>query len=346
MPEARLASQSAVADPREAIVQVIHGASVSQCVYVAAKLGIADFLHDGPKTCKELALETSSHEPSLYRVMRALAGEGIFREESQGRFALTPLAEPLRSGVEGSVRDWAILRGEDFLWQPWGALLESVRTGGSAFRHVFDKDPVEVLQNDPEAARLFDRAMGSISARKFAAVAANYDFTGIRTLVDVGGGAGGLLTAVLRANPALRGILGELPHVVERSKQAMEAADLAERCRCVEIDMFEGVPEGGDAVILSSIIHNWDDQRSIQILTNCRRALSPGAKVLVVELMIGPRNEPHLSKLVDVEMLVMTDGGRERSESEYAALYKAAGFQLARVAGTNSPWSVVEGVAV
>jgi len=345
MPEARRASQSAV-DPREAMLQVINAGFVSQCVYVAAKLGVADFLSDGPKACEELAVETSVHAPSLYRVMRALAGVGIFCEDAQGRFALTPLSEALRSNAEASVRDWAILRGEDFVWRPWGAILESVRTGRPAFRHVFEKGPFEHLRDDEEAGRIFDRARRSISGRTFPAVAAGYDFSGIHTLLDVGGGSGGLLTAILKANPRMQGILADLPRVVARAKQELKAADLGGRCRCVETDMFESVPEGAGAVILASVIHDFDDERSIQILKNCRQAVRPGAKLLLVELMIAPPNEPHLSKLADIDMLVLTDGGRERSESEYGALYEAAGFRQTRVVATDSPWSVVEGVAV
>jgi SAM-dependent methyltransferase len=346
MPEARRASQSAAVDLREAMLQVINGGFLSQCVYVAAKLGIADFLSDGPRTCDELALETSTHGPSLYRLMRALAGVGIFHEDAKARFGLTPRSELLRSGVQGSVRDWAILRGEDFVWRPWGAILESVRTGASGFRHVFEKGPFEYLQEDQEAARTFDRAMESISAPKFAAVAAAYDFSGIHTLVDVAGGAGGLLTAVLEANSGMQGILVELPRVAGAAREALDSAGLAGRCRCVEADMFESIPAGGDAVILANVIHNWDDDRAIQILSNCRRALRPGSKLLLVELLIAAPNQPHLADLADLDMLLLTDGGRERCESEYAALYEAAGFRLTRVVATESPWSVVEGIAL
>jgi O-methyltransferase domain/Dimerisation domain len=346
MAEARRASQAAAVDSREAMLQFIHAGHVSQCVYVVAKLGVADFLNDGPKTCDELAVETSVHAPSLHRVMRALAGLGIFCEEQDGRFALTPLAEPLRSDAERSVRDWAVMRGEEFVWRPWGAILESVRTGASAFRHVFEKGPFEYLQQDQEAAQIFDRAMRSISAGKFAAVAGAYNFSGIQTLVDVAGGTGGLLIAILKANPGMKGVLADQPHVIGRAQGEIAAAGLADRCRCAEIDMFESVPEGGDAYILGNIIHDWDEERAIQILRNCRRAMRPGSKLLLVELAMAPPNEPHLSKLADLEMMAMTDGGRERSESEYGALYEAAGFRLTRVVGTPSPWSVIEGVAV
>ena len=345
MPEARRASESAVADLREAMLQVINGGFLSQCVYVTAKLGVADFLSDGPKTCDELAVETSTHGPSLYRVMRAMAGLGIFHEDEEGRFTLTPRSELLRSDVEGSLRDWAILRGEDFVWRPWGAILETVRSGSSAFRHVFEKGPFEYLQDDQEAARIFDRAMGSIAAPKFSAVAAAYDFAGVHTLVDVAGGTGGLLTAILEANPGMQGILADLPHVVATARQKIEAAGLAGRCRCVGADMFESIPSGGDAVILGSVLHNWDDERAIRILKNCRRALRPGAKVLLVELLIAGPNQPHIGNLVDLDMLLLTDGGRERTRNDYAALYEAAGFHLSRVVATESPWSVIEGLA-
>jgi SAM-dependent methyltransferase len=346
MPQARRAAESVEGDPRETILQLVNGGAVSQCVYVAAKLGIADFLADGPKTCDELAVETNVHGPSLYRLMRALASLGIFHEDGQGRFALTPLSEPLRSDVAGSLRDWAVLRGEDFVWQPWGAVLESVRTGSSAFRQVFRAGPFEYLQNDADAARIFGRGMQSISSRKFVAVAAAYDFSGIRTLVDVGGGTGGLLAAILTANPDMKGVLADLAHVVAQARREIDQAGLSGRCRCVEADMFESVPEGGDALILGNVIHGWDDEHSIQILKNCRRAVRAGARLLLVEFILGAPNEPHLGRLADIEMLVMTDGGRERSASEFGALYEAAGFRLSRALATESPWSVVEGTAV
>jgi hypothetical protein len=346
MPEARRASPGAASSPREAILQILNAVRVSQCIHLAAKLGIADFLDEGPKTCDELALETNVHAGSLYRVMRMLAGFGIFREEPGGRFALTPLAEPLRSDAQDSIRDWALISGDEFLWKPWGAVLESVRSGSSAFRHVFGQDAFEYMQQEQEAAQLFDRAMRSVSAGKFKAVAEAYNFAGVQTLVDVGGGTGGLLITILKANPELKGILADVPHVVGRAKGEIAGAGLAARCRCVEIDMFQSVPQGADAYIMGSVIHDWDDERSIQILRNCRRAMSAGGKILLVELGMAPPNEPHLSKLADVQMLVMTEGGRERTEEEFRVLYDAAGFRLTRVVATQSPWSVFEGIAV
>lgn len=346
MAEPRRAPEAGAADPRETLLRFVQGASVTQCIYVAAKLGIANFLADGPKTSEELARETSVHAPSLSRVMRTLAGLGVFRHDGEGCFSLTPVGEMLRSDVEGSVRDMAIMRGENFVRKPWGAILESVQTGESAFRHVFGKDPFEHFQEDQEAAQVFDRAMRAASAGKAAAIVNTYDFTGIRTLVDVGGGTGGLLAAILNRNPQMKGILAETPHVAGRAELVLAEGGLSDRCRCVEADMFERVPEGGDAYMMASIIHSWDDEQSIQVLSNCRRAMRASAKILLVETLLAPPTAPHFSHLMDLEMLVMTDGGRERSESEYAALYEAAGFQLTRVVTTDSPWCVIEGNAV
>jgi hypothetical protein len=192
MSESAASDRSAEMDPREALLQIVNGTMLSQCVYVAAKLGIADLLKDGPKSSDELAAATQVHAPSLYRILRSLAGFGIFAEDEERRFTLNPMAEPLRSDVPGSARGWTIMRGEEFLWQPWGQILPAVKTGEYAFGHVFGKDGWEYFAEHPEASAVFDQAMRSISALKFKAVAEAYDFSGVDTIVDVGGGNGGL----------------------------------------------------------------------------------------------------------------------------------------------------------
>lgn len=344
MSESAASDSSAEMDPRDALLQIVNTPMLSQCVYVAAKLGIADLLMDGPRSSDELAAVTQVHARSLYRILRALAGFGIFTEEEERCFALTPMAEQLRD-VPGSARGWTIMRSEEFVWQPWGQILHAVKTGESPFVHVLGMDWPEYYGRHPEVSEIFDEAMRSVSALKFNAVAEAYDFSGVESIVDVGGGNGGLLTAILSANPRMNGILAELPHVVESARKNLEAAGLSGRCSCVAIDMFEGVPEGADAYIMANVIQGCDDDRAVRTLGNCRRAVKDGGRVLVVEMLIPGPNELHFSKLVDIEMLVMTDGGRERTKHEYQALYEAAGLRVTGVTPTNSPWSIVEGMA-
>ncbi len=332
-------------DAREALLKIVNGYMLSQCVYVAAKLGVADFLRQGPKTPAELAAATGVHSESLFRVLRTLASAGIFSESELGQFELTPMAQFLCRDTPGSARGWTIMRGEEFLWQPWGNILHAVKTGQSAFPDVFKMDWPEYFSQNPGASEIFDDAMRSISAQKYAAAATAYDFSGIGTIADIGGGNGGLITAILEANPAMRGILADLPHVIDGARHHIDAAGLTSRCDCVSIDMFEDVPKGADAYIMANVIHDWDDARSITILRNCRQALQPDGRMLLVEMVLSGRNEPHLSKLVDIEMLVMTDGGKERSENEFRELYEASDLQLTNVVPTDSPWSVIEGVA-
>ncbi|UCC84286.1 MAG: methyltransferase domain-containing protein [Gemmatimonadota bacterium] len=345
MSESAASNNSAEVDPREALLQIVNTPMLAQCLYVAAKLGIADLLKDGPRSSDELAAATQVHARSLYRILRALSGFGIFEEDEGRRFSLNSMAEPLRSDVPLSARGWTIMRGEDFTWQPWGQILHGVKTGESAFFHVYGKDGWEYLAEHPEAAAIFDDAMRSISAQKFKAVAEAYDFSGVDSIVDVGGGNGGLMAAILTSNPHMTGVVADLPHVAEGARKNVDAAGLSNRCSCVAIDMFEGVPEGADAYIMANLIQNCDDDHAVRTLTNCRRAMKQGGRVLVVECLIPGPNEPHLSKLADIEIFVMTDGGMERTKQEYQALYEAAELRLTKVIPTNSPWSIVEGVA-
>ena len=330
--------------PRETLLQIVNGPMLAQCVYVAAKLGVADCLKDGPQGCEELATATNAHAASLHRILRCLASFDVFHEDDTGRFSQTALSERLRSDVPDSARGWTIARGEAFLWQPWGQILHSVKTGESAFMHSFGMDWPQYFGQHPEAASLFDDAMRSISTEKYQAAASAYDFADVKTIVDVGGGNGGLLTAILTANPHMQGTLAELAHVVEGARDHLAGAGMSERCECVTADIFESVPAGADAYVMANVIHDWDDDRSVTLLRNCREAMQPDGRVLLVEMVISSRNQPHLSKLVDIEMLVMTDGGKERSENEYAALYEAAGLRHTRTVPTESPWSVLEGV--
>jgi hypothetical protein len=324
-------------------MEMTNGFWTTQLLYVAAKLRVADHLADGPKSADELARATGAHGPTLYRVLRALTNVGAFSENDDHTFALTPLSDLLRSDAPVSMRSWAEMRGEDWLWRSWGALLHSVRTGETAFDHVFGVSPWEYFGNHPEESEVFNGAMTSISRMFNAPVVAAYDFSGIGTLVDVAGGHGSLLAAVLHANPALGGILFDLPQVAEGGRKRMEEEGLSDRCEIRSGSFFEAVPEGGDAYMLKFIIHDWNDDRAGVILRNIHEALPEGGKVLVVDQVVPGPNVPSLSKFLDIEMLAVPNG-RERTEEEFRALFEANGFSLSRIVPTASPLSIVEGV--
>jgi hypothetical protein len=330
--------------PPATLLQMMTGYWVSQALYVAAKLGIADLLADGPVDCEDLAAATGTHAPSLQRVLRALASVGVFTEASPGSFALTPLAELLRTETPGSMRALAIMYAEE-QYRAWGGLLHSVRTGEMAFDHQFGMGYFEYLAQHPEADRVFNEAMTGWTHQLVGAVVDTYDFSPFKTVVDVGGGYGTLLAAVLRSNPGTRGVLFEQPHVVASVEEQLVSAGVADRCTFVGGDFFVAVPGGGDAYVLSQILHDWDDERCVAILAQCRRAMPDHAKLLVVELVLPEGDEPFLGKWLDLHMLVLL-GSRERTASEYDALFRAAGFKLVRVVPTPPGPSVVEAVPV
>ncbi len=327
--------------PQQQMAQLITGYWVSQAVYVAAKLGLADRLRDGPRSADDLARETSSDPRSLFRLLRALASVGVFAEDSGGRFGMTPLADCLRGDVPGSQRAMAVMAGEEH-FRSYGELLYSVRTGRTAFDKVYGEPVFEFLSHHPEQAKLFDRAMVSVHGRETAAMLDAYDFAGVGVLADVGGGNGSVLTAVLQKYPAMRGILFDLPGVAERAKANVQAAGVAGRCRVVGGSFFESVPGGADAYLLRHIIHDWDEGRCTQILRNLQRAMGEGGRLLVVEGVVPPGNGPSFTKLLDLTMLAIP-GGQERTREEYEALFRAGGFRLTRVVPTEAEVSVIEG---
>ncbi len=305
----------------------VNGYQVTQAIHVAATLGLADLLADGPRASDDLAAATGAHSDALYRLLRALASVGVFREEDGHRFALTPLGDGLRSDAPESVGGWAAFVGDPYYWQAWGALLHSVRTGENAFRHVHGTDPWTLRARDPDRSAAFDRAMTSLSRQVAAAVLVAYDFGRFETVVDVGGGNGAFLAAILAKHAAMRGVLFDQPHVVSGAGSLLEAAGVADRCEVVGGSFFDAVPRGGDAYVLKAILHDWEDADCVRILRTCRRAMADGATLLVVERELGPPNEHPDSKFSDLNMLV-APGGRERSPEEYAALLEAAGFRF------------------
>jgi hypothetical protein len=322
--------------------QMVTGCLVSQLTYVAAKLGIADRLADGPKTAAQLAASVDAHPQSLYRVLRALAALGVFSEGPDGQFALTPLAGPLRRDAPDSLHAFALMWGDTF-WPACGSLLHCVRTGQTAFDHLHGMGAFEYMHQHPQAAEIFDEAMSNLTRVQAAAVVAAYDFSGVRTLVDVGGGKGTLLAAVLRANPGMRGVLYERPDVLPAARKALEDEGMLARCELKRGDFFTSVPEGGDAYALKDVIHDWDDERASSILANCARAMGRQARLLLIERGLPPRNVLGQGQMVDVVMLAVT-GGRERTEPEYADLLSRAGLRLARVVPTASEAMVLEAV--
>ncbi|HVK12018.1 MAG TPA: methyltransferase [Gemmataceae bacterium] len=338
-------SEPAPPPPPEVVVtQMIFGKWVAMALSVAAKLRVADALAGGPKTVANLAAETGTHPPSLYRVLRALASVGVFAEDAHGRFRQTPLSEVLRSDVPGSMRAVADYCGADWSWRPWGRLLETVRTGKTAFDAVFGEQAFEYLARHPDESAVFNDGMTGFSMQESPAVAAAYDFSPFGTVVDVGGGHGHLLCTILSKYPGPRGVVFDAPHVAAGAAPRIAAAGLADRCRAESGDFFKTVP-AGDAYVMKHIIHDWPDAEATTILRNCRAAARPGAKVVLVEMVIPPGNDPSPGKLLDLEMLVIASG-KERTEREYADLLAGAGWRLTRIVPTESPASVIEGEAV
>jgi len=332
--------------PPIALFRMITGYYVSRAIQVAAQLGIADLLSDGPVHHEDLAARTAMHAPSLNRVLRLLAGAGVLSEGEDGRFALTPIGACLRRDVTGSMHAAALVFGGT-TQQAWGDLLHSVRTGEPAFRHVFGADAFTYLEQHPDDGRTFDLAMAGFTRMIAGAVAATYDFARFATLMDVGGGNGMLLEGVLAAYPALRGILYDLPHVAARARARLSEVGLAERYAVTGGDFFTSVPEGADAYMLKHVIHDWNDERASVILKNCHRAMKPDGTLLLIEGVYPPRidgsDAAFSAAANDVNMLVCT-GGRQRSEQEFRDLYQAAGFRLTQIVPTPARVCVIEGV--
>ncbi|WP_036259891.1 methyltransferase [Methylocapsa aurea] len=330
--------------PAVAVFQLLTGKWVSQAIYAAAELGVADYVGERERTVDELAREVNADPDSLYRLLRGLTSVGIFVEGEGRRFRNNAYSETLRRNEPGSIRGFARLMGVDISWRAWGDIVHSVRTGQSAFEHVAGETAFEYISTRSFEAEVVNEAMTSLSELAAQAVVDAYDFSGARTIVDVGGGHGLLLSAILKANPDAKGVLFELPHAIEGARQLLADTGILQRTEVVAGDGLESVVPGGDVYILKHIIHDWDDERSIRFIRNAAAALPSGGKLLLIEAVLTPPNVPHFAKLLDLEMLVMSQGGRERTLEDYERLYAAAGLKISNVYPTKAVQSIIEGV--
>jgi hypothetical protein len=325
------------------LMQVLFGFAASRAIGVTAELRIADLLQDGPKTAEQLAEQTNVHPRSLYRVLRACASVGVYSENAERQFSLTPLAEPLVSTATGSLRAFAEMITTDWQYQTWAELPYSVKTGTPAFNKVHGMSSFDYFWSNERAGQQFNDAMTSNSAFSSVAVVNGYDFSNIKKLVDVGGGHGFLLASVLHKYSTLEGVLYDTPATVAEAEKLLNAQGVADRVETVGGNFFESVPKGADAYMMKHIIHDWNDEQCISILQNCRNAMNEGGKVLVVEMILPEGNEPSIGKFLDLQMLQFLPGC-ERTEAEYRILFDRAGLELSRIVPTMSPFSVIEGV--
>lgn len=311
----------------------------SQALYVAAKLGLADHLSRGPQSSDALAQVVGAHPGALYRLLRFLEYLGLFYEPEPGKFALTPMGEYLRTDAPGGICSEVIFNIE-LIWPGWGELAYTVTTGDSADKRVYGQSFFEHLQQHPPLAALFNDSMTRFIAGMAPAVVAAYDFRPFHTIVDVGGGHGTLMAAILQANPHARGVIFDLPITVEGAQKYMSELGLVERCTCLGGDFFIEVPTG-DAIILSAVISDWDDQKSVHILSNCRRAIAPEGRLLLIERRLVPEAPAPVTAFLDLQMLLL-GGGSGRTAEEYRRLLAGARFELTRIIATGTQRSIFE----
>jgi hypothetical protein len=312
---------------------------VSQAIYVAAKLGIADLLEAGPQSSAVLAAATRSDARSLFRLLRALSSVGVLSQVDDDRFSLSRLGNALRTNVIGSLRAAVITIGE-IHYQACGELLHGVQSGTPAFNHAFGTNLFEYLQQNSEAAGAFNRGMTNLASLLAHAVVLAYDFSGIASIVDVGGGEGELLMKILELYPETSGIVFDLSNTFGSPKRNVSSA---ERCSYVAGNFFDSVPEKADAYLLCGVIHDWSDDRAVVILKNCRKAMAKNGRVLIVEMIVPGSRSGSFSKVLDLNMMVMT-GGRERTKSEFHALLAAADLRVTRIVSTLAPQSIIEAI--
>jgi hypothetical protein len=322
------------------IFEIATGYWASQAVYVAARLGIADLLAESPKSAEEIACATGANGDAICRLMRALAALGVLATEDRHRFYLTDMGAPLRSGTAGSLRSMLLILGEEH-FHAWGKLLHSVQSGESAFDRVYDAPLFEYLQSNTAAGETFQDAMTDFTRQAALACVFAYDFSGIRSVVDVGGGHGALMDAILRSHPGMTGTLFDSAAVIEKATQNFKAVRIEDRCQTVAGTFFESIPAGADAYLLKNVLHDWGDSPALAILQNCRRAMGDHARLLVIEAVLREDNGPPFENLLDLNMLVMS-GGRERTEAQFRGLFEKSGFRLSKITPTMAPVSIIE----
>ncbi len=345
MSKAERESESTQATPpHRRLLEMIVGGWIAQAIAVAARLELADQLNGGPRTAREIASACGCHAAAVERLMRGLADAGLLRELPDRRYELTELGGFLRRGAERSLWATAVMMGQEH-HRAWGELAHSVQTGEAAFDRVFGMPVFDYYDAAPDSAKVFHEAMGEIVSQSHDAMLAAYDFSPYELLVDVGGGHGKLLGAILQMHAHLRGIVFDQPGVVEGARQEIDRLGLGDRLTTVGGDFFaDAVPVDGDCYLLSSVIHDWNDERSVQILANVRRQMRSDGRVVLAERVLKPAGEPDFARWSDLNMLVMT-GGRERSVEDYAELFRQSGLEFKRVVPTRSPISLVEATA-
>ena len=325
------------------LMKLMAGKCITQALASAAKLGVADQLKGGARTAEAIAPAIGAHAPSLYRLMRALATVGVLEEHADRTFGLTPVGTCLRSDVPGSLAAMAELFGEPLQWAAWSELTDSVRTGGNAFKKVHGMSVYDAVAANPALATMFNAAMTGMSGQLTRSLVAAYDYARFTRIADVGGGQGLVLTAILAAHPALRGVLFDRPSVIATARDRIAEAGLADRCELIGGDFFTTAAPGCDAYFIKNVLHDWGDEACIQILRHVADHMAPGAKVLVVEQVLAPPGVPSFAKIADLEMLVATDG-RERTDAEFGALFAEAGLRLERCLPTLGPLQILEAV--
>jgi hypothetical protein len=328
--------------PSQQMFQFVTGYWVTQLMGTAARLGLADRLEAGPLPVTELASKVGANAEALYRVMRACTAVGVFAEQPGRTFANTALSQTLRATAPGSMRDFAIAQSSAGHWRPWERLEDAVKTGTRTTVPVLGREIFEWYGNHPEEAAAFSGAMHNLAAQVSGELTRLVDFSSATKVVDVGGANGTLVSAVLRAFPSTQGVLFELPHALETAKKALAADGVLPRCEVVGGDFFKSVPRG-DVMLLKHILHDWNDEQCVTLLKNCAASLPVGGRVLLLEMVISEDGKPSAAHLMDVNMLVMLPG-KERTATEYAKLFTAAGLKTGRVLPTHSPFSIVEAI--
>jgi len=324
------------------MVLLLGGFRISQALYVAAALGVADQLAAGPVPVEVLAERAGAHPPSLYRLLRTLASMGVFSEPEPGVFALTPLGRTLASGQPGSMRDVVIMFMETH-YAPFGELLHTLRTGQPAAEHMYGEPFFAWLSHHPEQAARYTAAMASLTGGFKTAAIASLPLDDAGTIVDVGGADGTVLAAILASRPHLRGVLFDLPHVIAAAPQNLASHGVEDRAECVGGDFLESVPSGGDAYLVSLVLHDWPDAQAHRILANIAAA-GRGARLLVLDFVVPPGDAPHMSKISDLNMLAMM-GGKERTGPEWRELLEGAGFTGTEIHLTSTPFSIIQATA-